>query len=169
MKFTIEYIYLNQKGGMEEESNINFTVWAEFFKNKNESEYALFDIEKTYIGLANETNTVNEVINSANVIEIKEIDENDKNIYKELYGTYQYIKVTIDNFKKMLESNNDITLDEAILKFEKSDFDTLEEFARSKNRKANSYREAYQYMFEKSKKKAYPNKINGFSFNNFFY
>jgi hypothetical protein len=152
MKFTIEYIYLNQKGGMEEESNINFTVWAEFFKNKNESEYALFDIEKTYIGLANETNTVNEVINSANVIEIKEIDENDKNIYKELYGTYQYIKVTIDNFKKMLESNNDITLDEAILKFENSKFDTLENFAIKNRRKAEGYRTTFRNLFEKAKK-----------------
>ena len=130
MKFTIEYVDLNQKGGMEEESNINFTVWAEFFKNNNKSEYALFDIEKTYIGLANETNTVNEVINSANVIEIKEIDENDKNIYKELYGTYQYIKVTIDNSK----------------------FDTLENFAIKNRRKAEGYRTTFRNLFEKAKK-----------------
>ena len=86
-----------------------------------------------------------------------------------LYGNKKAKEITIEFFKLLLIENQYITLDEAILKFEKSDFDTLEEFARSKNRKANSYREAYQYMFDKSKKKAYPNKINGFSFNNFFY
>jgi hypothetical protein len=138
---------------------MNFIIWREFFNDKNKSEYALFknknDIGKEYIGLANEKDTKSKVINSANAIKIKEIIENEiienENIYDELYGTYQYIKLTIHNFKKMLESNNDITLDEAILKFEKSNFDTLEEFAESKNRKADGYRTQFGNLFEKAK------------------
>ena len=43
--------------------------------------------------------------------------------------------------------NPNITLDEAILRFEKSECATLEEFARSKHRTAASYRKVYRPFF----------------------
>ena len=43
--------------------------------------------------------------------------------------------------------NANITLDEAILRFEKSKCATLEEFSRSKHRTAASYRKVYRPFF----------------------
>ena len=43
--------------------------------------------------------------------------------------------------------NPHITLDEAILRFEKSEIATLEKFAQSKHRTAASYRKVYRPFF----------------------
>jgi hypothetical protein len=45
--------------------------------------------------------------------------------------------------------NPSITLDGAILRFEKSTFNTLEEFAQSKYRTAEGYRKVYRPFFKK--------------------
>ena len=60
-------------------------------------------------------------------------------------------EITIEFFANLRHRNPDITLDEAILRFENGDeFDNLEDFATSKNRTANSYRDAYLNMFQDS-------------------
>jgi hypothetical protein len=64
-------------------------------------------------------------------------------------------KITIDYFEKLINKNNNITLDEAILKFEHADntFNSLEEFSKSKHRSINNYREAYGHLFLEAQKK----------------
>ena len=85
-----------------------------------------------------------------------------------LDGKIKAKRIAIDFFKTLLKEDQYTTLDEAILKFENSELDSLEDFSLSKNRRAEDYREAYIYMFNKAKSEAYPQKVNGFSFNNIF-
>jgi len=81
--------------------------------------------------------------------------------YLEDISTYfemEYLKskrqareITIEFFANLRHRQPDITLDEAILRFENGDeFDNLEDFATSKNRTANNYRKAYLNMFRDS-------------------
>ena len=53
-----------------------------------------------------------------------------------------------------LIENPNISLDEAILKFEDSNnkYKNLEEFAKSKQRTVENYRKAYSKLFDKAKK-----------------
>jgi hypothetical protein len=88
MKFTIEYVDLNQKGGM-----INMWIWNNFFIGKDQKDYALFNSDDNYIGIAE--NEKEQVINNKKLIEIIEIkkDSNDKytkllNIYNVETNTY---------------------------------------------------------------------------------
>lgn len=60
-------------------------------------------------------------------------------------------EITIEFFANLRHRNPSITLDEAILRFENGDeFGNLEDFAMSKSRTAESYREAYSDMFRES-------------------
>ena len=86
-----------------------------------------------------------------------------------IYSNYDLIKVeimkrqsilkaesvTIDFFYNLINQNNNITLDEAILKFENKydDFKNLEDFATSKQRSAEGYRKAYSKLFKRAKLK----------------
>ena len=65
-------------------------------------------------------------------------------------GIYQAKKIARDVFVEKLKENLNITLDEAILKFEdtKNEFSSLEEFVKNKSRTVESYRNAYQDMFK---------------------
>ena len=104
----------------------------------------------------------------ASVIKYK--DEINGEIQK-IYGNIKAKKITVDFFLELHEKNRYITLDEAILKFENSNENSLEEFAKTKNRTAEGYREAYSDMYYKAKEKYYKkNKVrnSGISFNNFF-
>ena len=69
-------------------------------------------------------------------------------------GIYQAKKIARDFFIEKLKENPNITLDEAILKFEdtKNKFSTLEEFVKDKTRTVESYRSAYEKIFNKAKK-----------------
>ena len=64
-------------------------------------------------------------------------------------------QLTKDFFKNCLIENPNISLDEAILKFEDSNnkYKNLEEFAKSKQRTVENYRKAYSKLFDKAKKK----------------
>ena len=63
-------------------------------------------------------------------------------------------KITIDYFCKLIIENKNITLDEAILKFENADnFKNLEEFSKSKSRTVENYRDAYANLFLEAQKK----------------
>ena len=60
-------------------------------------------------------------------------------------------EITIEFFANLRHRNPNITLDEAILRFENGEeFYNLEDFAISKNRTVESYREAYLTMFRES-------------------
>ena len=60
-------------------------------------------------------------------------------------------EITIEFFANLRHRNPGITLDEAILRFENGEeFYNLEDFATSKSRTAESYREAYLTMFRES-------------------
>ena len=69
-------------------------------------------------------------------------------------GIYQAKKIARDFFVEKLKENPNITLDEAILKFEdtKNEFSTLEEFVKDKTRTVESYRKAYKKIFNQAKK-----------------
>ena len=69
---------------------------------------------------------------SANALTGYKIDE--KQLTKSVFHLYKC-------------QNPKITLDEAILRFEKSECATLEEFARSKHRTAESYRRVYRPFY----------------------
>ena len=73
--------------------------------------------------------------------------------YLKMKGIHDAKKLTTNFFLDLLQKNKNISLDDAILKFENSENNSLEEFSRSKNRTAESYREAYNEMFEKAKRK----------------
>lgn len=70
-------------------------------------------------------------------------------------GIYQAKKIARDFFIEKLKENPNITLDNAILKFEdtKNEFSTLEEFVKDKTRTEESYRKAYKKIFKDAKKK----------------
>jgi|APSaa5957512535_1039671.scaffolds.fasta_scaffold142079_1 hypothetical protein len=68
--------------------------------------------------------------------------------YLKMKSKQEAREITIEFFASLRYRNPNITLDEAILRFENCDeFDNLEDFATSKNRTSNSYREAYSGMF----------------------
>ena len=69
-------------------------------------------------------------------------------------GIYQAKKIARDFFVEQLKENSNITLDEAILKFEdtKNEFSSLEEFVKDKTRTVESYRKAYKKIFKDAKK-----------------
>jgi hypothetical protein len=99
---------------------------------------------------------------------IYKYSDNIKCEISKMNGKNKAKRIAIDFFKTLLKENQYTTIDEAILKFENSKLDNLEDFALSKNRRAEDYRDAYIYMFKKAKEEVYPQKINGFSFNNIF-
>ena len=63
--------------------------------------------------------------------------------------------LTINFFSDLLDNDSNISLDDAILKFEnKSDeFNNLKDFAKSKHRTVENYRKAYSYLFKRAKLK----------------
>lgn len=63
-------------------------------------------------------------------------------------------ELTKDFFKNCLIENPNISLDEAILKFEDGNnkYKNLKEFANSKQRTVENYRTAYGKLFDKAKK-----------------
>ena len=72
------------------------------------------------------------------------------------YVEFQKAKnILIKFFVEKLKENPDISLDEAILKFEdnKNEFSSLEEFAKSKTRSVECYRQSYSKIFDLAKKK----------------
>ena len=72
-----------------------------------------------------------------------------KIIYMLYQGKQAANEITIEFFTNLLKKNKDITLDDAILKFEDvyNKFDNLEEFAKSKRRTILNYRDAYSKLF----------------------
>tara|TARA_B100002019_G_C20861982_1_gene399762 strand:+ start:235 stop:555 length:321 start_codon:yes stop_codon:yes gene_type:complete len=72
-----------------------------------------------------------------------------KIIYMLYKGKQAANEITIEFFRNLLKRNESITLDEAILKFEDvyNKFDNLEEFAKSKLRNTQKYRDAYSHLF----------------------
>tara|TARA_B100000524_G_C23497609_1_gene315750 strand:+ start:329 stop:652 length:324 start_codon:yes stop_codon:yes gene_type:complete len=70
-------------------------------------------------------------------------------------GIYQAKKIARDFFIEKLKENPNITLDEAILKFEdtKNEYSTLEEFVKDKTRTVESYRKAYKKIFKEANNK----------------
>lgn len=69
-------------------------------------------------------------------------------------GIYQAKKIVREFFANEIKKNPQITLDEAILKFEdtKNEFSSLEEFVKDKTRTVESYRKAYKNFFNQAKK-----------------
>jgi hypothetical protein len=67
---------------------------------------------------------------------------------------FQANRIIIDFFINLLNENPNITLNNAILKFEDIDnkYSTLEEFAKSKNRIIKNYTKAYSGLFNIAKK-----------------
>lgn len=88
-----------------------------------------------------------------------------------VYGKIKAEKIIVDFFFKLFEENRYISLDDAILKFENAEENNLEDFAKSKNRKAEGYRDSYVDLYYKAKEKYYEKnkiRINGITFNHFF-
>ena len=56
-------------------------------------------------------------------------------------------KIVIDEFSSYLKKNENITLEEAILKFEKSDCKTLDEYSKIKGRSKEAYIDSYKEYF----------------------
>ena len=74
--------------------------------------------------------------------------------YLKLKGIHDAKKITTNYFLELMQKDKNISLDNAILNFENSNNQNLEEFAKSKNRTAESYRKAYSEMFNKAKRKS---------------
>tara|TARA_B110000977_G_scaffold93428_1_gene123653 strand:+ start:5080 stop:5424 length:345 start_codon:yes stop_codon:yes gene_type:complete len=83
--------------------------------------------------------------------------------YLKQKGIFQAENVTINFFVNLLKKDKHISLDKSILLFENvnSQYINLEDFAKSKHRTVENYRDAYYKLFEKAKIK---NKL----FNEFF-
>ncbi len=78
--------------------------------------------------------------------------KSDINILNDLLiGKFKSKKITVDFFKNLIDNDSNITLDDAILKFENSEIKSLDEFAKTKNRTADGYRKAYSDLFEFAK------------------
>ena len=71
-------------------------------------------------------------------------------------GIKQAEEITINHFKKLLDINNELRIEEAILDFEKSQTLNLEEFAKKKHRTKESYIKAYNHLFIKAKHRLNP-------------
>lgn len=56
-------------------------------------------------------------------------------------------KIIYDFFQEEIKNNPSITLDDLILKFEMTEEKTLEKYAQSKNRDAQSYRNIYKKYY----------------------
>lgn len=56
-------------------------------------------------------------------------------------------KIITDFFNEEIKKDSSITLDDLILKFEMSDETSLENYAQSKNRNAESYRNIYKKYY----------------------
>ena len=69
-------------------------------------------------------------------------------------GIYQANKIARDFFVEQLKEDPNITLDDAILKFEdpKNEFSSLEEFVKDKTRTVESYKNAYKKIFKDAKR-----------------
>jgi hypothetical protein len=69
-------------------------------------------------------------------------------------GIYQANKIARDFFVEQLKEDPNITLDDAILKFEdpKNELSSLEEFVKDKTRTVDSYRNAYKKIFKDAKR-----------------
>ena len=70
------------------------------------------------------------------------------------YSNIKARQITIEFFESLLEKNPDITLDEAILKFEdvNNEFNSLEEYSKKRHRSVEIYRESYYKLFDKAKR-----------------
>ena len=70
------------------------------------------------------------------------------------YSNIKARQITIDFFESLLEKNPDITLDQAILKFEdvNNEFNSLEEYSKKRHRSVEIYRESYYKLFDKAKR-----------------
>lgn len=81
-------------------------------------------------------------------------NENNKLELIKQNSIFQANKIVIDFFIIVLEETPDITLENAILKFEdeKNEYSTLEEFAKNKNRTVYNYTNAYSKLFIKAKR-----------------
>lgn len=62
-------------------------------------------------------------------------------------------RLVIDFFRKEIKSNPDITLKEAILKFEdiNEEYNSLEDFSKNTGRDIDCYIKAYESLFKKAK------------------
>jgi hypothetical protein len=71
------------------------------------------------------------------------------------YSNIKARQITIDFFEDLLRKNPDITLNQAILKFEdyNNEYENLEEYSKKKHRSVDIYRESYSDLFEKAKKR----------------
>ena len=88
------------------------------------------------------------------LILVNYIDDINLEILK--YIEYKKAKNVILNFFiDKLKENADMSLDEAILKFEdnNNEYINLEEFAKSKTRTVECYRQSYSKIFDQAKKK----------------
>ena len=68
-------------------------------------------------------------------------------------GVFQARNITINFFRQEIKNNPNITLNEAILKFEdtQNKFKSLEDFCKERNRPITSYTKAYSKLFEIAK------------------
>ena len=85
--------------------------------------------------------------------ELREISDNLKARRDKWVMNNKTNDLLINTFISLIIEKPDITLDEAILRFENAKGNTtLEEFAETKMRIADSYRKSYKPYFEKAKK-----------------
>ena len=70
-------------------------------------------------------------------------------------GVMRAEHLTINFFSNLLDKDSNISLDDAILKFENKldEFNNLKDFAESKQRTVENYRKAYSYLFKRAKLK----------------
>ena len=70
------------------------------------------------------------------------------------YSNMKARQITIEFFESLLEKNPDVTLDEAILKFEdvRNEFNSLEEYSKKRHRSVEIYRESYSKLFDSAKR-----------------
>ena len=65
-------------------------------------------------------------------------------------SNYKARKIIKTFFKNTQQENPGLSLDDIILKFENSSFVSLDEFAKSKHRTAESYRKIYSPFLQKN-------------------
>ena len=75
--------------------------------------------------------------------------------YLKSQSQYKAKEISINFFLDQINKNPDITLDEAILRFENAfkTYKNLNDFAVSKKRTADNYRKAYSQLFVKAQRK----------------
>jgi len=62
-------------------------------------------------------------------------------------GQREAEEITIKSFLEMLREDPEITLDDAIVKFEGGDYDSLEDLSQRKSRPIQAYRDSYAPFF----------------------